>query len=168
MTSIRTRPLFKHTSPLPLGEIKNKLLIQLANKTTLEKGITGKVYQEHLSLDIIKSKQHFWSPHLNVNFEETDEGVILRGRYGPQPSLWTIFMFAYGALGILFLFISLYGFSQKALHQEAPILWSLPFIGAGIAFLWLSGQTGQKLGVEQTFILHHFLEDSIEEQIHIH
>ena len=168
MTSIRTRPRFKHTSSLSLSEVKSKLLINLARKSNQDKGITGKVYEEHLSLDIIKSKQHFWSPHLNVNFEVTDEGVILRGRYGPQPSIWTIFMFAYGALGILFIFIALYGLSQKALQQEAPILWSLPFIGSGIGILWLSGQTGQKLGVEQTFILHHFLEDALEEQIHIH
>ncbi|MCR9063406.1 MAG: hypothetical protein NXI00_05545 [Cytophagales bacterium] len=164
MTSIRTRPRFRLESSLRPEEIKNRLKEKLINHGE----ITGAFYDIHCSFDISISQRHFWSPHLNLNLEETETGTILRGRYGPAPTIWTVFMFAYGALGISFLFIALFGLSQMALKQASPILWALPVITVGIVTLWLIGQTGQKLGVEQTFRIHHFLEDAIGENIHVH
>lgn len=168
MTSIRTRPRFRKVSPQSAEELKRRIKTHLENFE--EKEIIGRVYEAHCSLDIGLKEHHFWSPHLNVNFDEDEEegGTVIRGRYGPAPTIWTVFMFAYGALGISFTFIALYGLSQLALKQSAVILWVLPFLFGGILTLWLFGQTGQKLGVEQTFRIHQFFEDAIGEKIHIH
>ncbi len=168
MTSIRTRPRFKITSKQSQPELKARI------KAHLEKhrgeGITGFVYDIHCTFDISLKDRHFWSPHLNVNFD-TDEDTletIIRGRYGPAPTIWTVFMFGYAALGLSFTFAALFGLSQLALHQSSSILWSLPVLLLAILTLWLVGQTGQKIGVEQTFRIHQFFEEAIGEKIHIH
>ncbi|KPM47215.1 hypothetical protein [Jiulongibacter sediminis] len=168
MTSIRTRPRFRTVSKQSAEELKQRIKIHLENYK--EEGIIGKVYDAHCSFDIGLKDHHFWSPHLNVNFDENEEegGTIIRGRYGPAPTIWTVFMFGYGALGISFTFAALYGLSELALKQEAAILWVLPFLLGGILTLWLSGQTGQKLGVEQTFRIHQFFEEAIGEKVHVH
>ena len=60
-----------------------------------------------------------------------------------------------------------FGYPKLSLDQEAPILWSLP-IFATIAFgMYLIAQFGQKIGVEQTFRLHHFFEETVGEKVHI-
>jgi hypothetical protein len=43
----------------------------------------------------------------------------------------------------------------------------LPFFLGGLAILYFVAQTGQKMGAEQTFQLHHFFEESIGETVHI-
>lgn len=130
-------------------------------------GIKGAFYSENFQLEIEKKDQHFWSPHLNVTFEEGKEGTILRGRYGPKPTIWTIFLFGYVGLGLLFFFAAMIGLVQLSLHQDAKILWVLPILLSLLAILYFASQTGQKLGVEQTFRIHHFLEDTLDEKIEI-
>lgn len=168
MTSIRTRPRFRISSRQSLDEIKQKIKSHL--DVHKGQGIIGQVFDIHCSFDIALKDRHFWSPHLNVNFDQDEETheTIIRGRYGPAPTIWTVFMFGYTALGVSFTFAALYGLSQMALHQEADILWVLPPLLVAILTLWFFGQTGQKLGVEQTFRIHQFFEEAIGEQVHIH
>lgn len=164
MTSIRNRPRFKQTNPKSSEEIKDKISARLKNNTH---GIKGGVFSEHFHLEIVKKEQHFWSPHLNVTLEKTDEGTILRGKYGPNPTIWAIFTFGYSSLGITFLFAAMAGLVKLSLHQENQILWALPILFLLITGLYVASQTGQKLGVEQTFRIHHFLEESLETKIEI-
>ncbi|MGR3812032.1 hypothetical protein [Jiulongibacter sp. NS-SX5] len=166
MTSIRTRPRFRHVSSVNLPTLK----FQLENYVNEhpDSGIVSRFYPDHCTFDISLKEHHFWSPHLNVNYDEDpEEGTILRGRYGPAPTIWTVFMFGYGAMGTALTFVSLYGLSKLALQQDATVLWSCPLLILGIMTLWIIGQTGQKLGVEQTFRIHHFLEEALGERIHI-
>ncbi|AWV98001.1 hypothetical protein [Arcticibacterium luteifluviistationis] len=164
MTSIRSRPRFKQKNPGSVEEIKNQISSKLKDNT---QGIKGGVFSEHFHLEIIKKEQHFWSPHLNVTLEKTDEGTILRGKYGPNPTIWAIFTFSYSSLGIAFLFTAMAGLVKLSLHQESQILWVLPILSLLILGLYIASQTGQKLGVEQTFRIHHFLEETLETRIEI-
>lgn len=167
MTSIRTRPRFRFISKQTENELKNSINNYLSEFP--KEGVNGKVFDDHCSFSISLSERHFWSPYLNVTFDSDEEegGTIIRGRYGPAPNIWTIFMFVYSTLGFSVIFIGLYGLSQLALNHSAGILWLLPFLLIGILILWLIGQTGQKIGVEQTFRIHQFFEKAIDEKIHI-
>jgi hypothetical protein len=78
-----------------------------------------------------------------------------------------MFMFGYSALGLIALFISIAGFSKMNLGIDAPILWALPVLAGLAIILYFIAQTGQKIGVEQTFIIHHFYEGAIGEKVHI-
>jgi hypothetical protein len=164
MTSFRVRPKFRKECPC-----KPKDLVERINKRleTQHDQVEGKVFLTHGLFRILPEHQHFWSPQLNVSFEETDDGTVLRGMYGPHPTVWAVFLFGYAILGLALFFTTIIGLVKYSLHIESQILWLLPFFLGGLAILYFVAQTGQKMGVEQTFQLHHFFEESIGETVHI-
>ena len=168
MTSFKLRPRFK----ILMEEAPERIVEVFQNRLdTPERDCEGYVIPgdiDHVILKIKKEELHYWSPQLDLSLEETEEGTLLRGLYGPNPNIWTMFMFGYLAIGILALFISIIGFSRVSLGMPAPILWVLPALGIAAFVLYMVGQFGQKLGVEQTFTLHHFVEESINKKIHVH
>ena len=62
-------------------------------KSTQSNFIISRV-DDHVFIRLPKHKQHFWSPqlHLEVN-ERTSESSVLHGLFGPNPTVWTLFMF---------------------------------------------------------------------------
>lgn len=167
MTSIRIRPRFQqHITNNP------KALIQLFEPyltTDEDDYIVSIIPENHVLIKIGASEHHFWSPQLWLTFEtESDNTTLLRGLYSPEPSVWTLFVFGYGILGILTLFISIIGFSQLNLDMPAPILWALPFLGLLALGIYITAQMGQKIGAQQTFQLHQFLETTLKQKISIH
>ncbi|MBT30662.1 MAG: hypothetical protein CMO01_13465 [Thalassobius sp.] len=165
MTSFRIRPRIKQISPLKSEEIQTRIHQAVANS----KGMcTTSVIPGYITLRVRPEDRHFWSPQLNLTFEETEEGeTIIRGLYGPNPQVWTMIFFGYATLGVAFFFILMYGMTQVTLGKEALILWILPVIAVLALVLYLISQFGQKLGVEQTFILHHVFEEAMGEHVRI-
>jgi hypothetical protein len=167
MTSVRIRPRFKakyRMKPEEVGELVRKHMAEL------DCGCSAKVLPGFIVLNVRKQEEHFWSPQLSLSFEvdeENEEFTIIRGLYGPNPTVWALFTYGYAALGILATFLGMYGFSQYTLGQNAAILWSLPVFAVLALVLYLVAQFGQKLGAEQMFTLHHFFEDSVGHRIHI-
>ncbi len=166
MTSIRIRPRFKATYNITPEQVEELVAEHLKEPDC---SCTAKIIPGFIVLRILPQEQHFWSPQLSLSFEKTEDGTgtEIRGLYGPNPTVWAIFMFGYAATAILALFLSFYGFSQYTLGQDAKILWSLPILALVAVILYFVAQFGQKLGVEQTFTLHHFFEESIGKRIHI-
>ena len=166
MTSIRIRPRFKDVYSVTPEEVEEHVRAHLKMPGC---PCTAKIIPGFIVLYILPKDQHFWSPQLSLSFEKDEESnkTIIRGLYGPNPTIWAIFTFGYGAISILALFLGFYGFSQYSLGHEAPVLWSLPVLGVAAVVLYLVAQFGQKLGVEQTFTLHHFFEQSVGHRIHI-
>lgn len=164
MTSFRVRPKFRKeciSKPKELVDRINKRLESQHDQ------IDGKVFLTHGLFRILPEHQHFWSPQLNVSFEETEDGTTLRGMYGPHPTVWAVFLFGYAILGLASFFIAIVGLVKYSLHIESSILWFLPFLLGGLVVLYFVAQAGQKMGVEQTFQLHHFFEEAIGEPVHI-
>lgn len=165
MISFRTRPKFKIVSDRSIKEIVH-LLADALQKTASP--VEGKVSYTHGMLRIKFEQQHFWSPQLSISFEETDSHkTIIRGMYGPHPNVWTIFMLSKFALGISLFFVAMLGLVNLYLKVDAAILWWVPILASGIIIVWAMGQVGQKIGEQQTFTLHHFFEEAINEQVHI-
>ncbi len=159
MTSFRIRPRFRMAVDLSAEEVKALFQERIAAP---DSPCEAAFFPEHIILRFALSDQHFWSPRLELALEEQESGgTLIRGLYGPSPQIWTFFMIAYGAIGTLALFIAIIGFSRLSLGMTAHILWVLLVLGGGALFLYLMSQTGQKLGADQTFTLHHFFEDVV-------
>lgn len=165
MTSFRVRPRFKQLSPFSKEELIQRLEEKVASCPTC---IEGKLMPTHGLLRIKPEDQHFWSPQLAISFESTPEGTIIRGMYGPHPTVWSLFVLGYALLGISFFFVALVGFARMSLALSYGIIWVLPVILLLYLVMYLLSQTGQKIGAEQTFLIHHFYEDAIGEKIAIH
>ncbi len=129
---------------------------------------TAAYFPEHVILRLPIEEQHLWSPQLELALEAKENGALIRGMYGPKPQVWTFFTIAYGAIGVLGLFIAIIGFSQLSLGMPAHVLWVLPVLAGAAVFLYMLSQTGQKLGAEQTFTLHHFFEETLNNKTPIY
>jgi len=164
MSSFRTRPRFKHLVKEEQANLEHRILDALKVdcppcETDYRPG--------YLNLKIPRDQQHFWSPQLALTFETTEEGTIVRGLYGPNPTVWAIFFFGYIAVGILSSVAGMWGLARWNLGMSHEILWVLPFLGAIGLALYIIGQLGQKIGAEQMFTLHHFYEDVVHDKISV-
>lgn len=165
MTSFRLRPRFRHFSQMPPEAVQSHLQAHLdaPHAPCVSQGVPGFVV-----LKIPEPDRHYWSPQLTLTLEPEGEGTLIRGLYGPNPTVWTMFMFAYIGIGTLALFVAIIGFSRVNLGLDAPILWALPILGGLALALYIVAQMGQKTGAEQTFRLHHFYEEALGAQVHVH
>ena len=163
MSSIRIRPRFKDELPYSLEDFKS--LIQKGIDDSDE--LTGLVSDNYCVLQIRPEERHYWSPRLTLSLDEPTEGnpLLVRGLYGPKPSVWAVFFMSYAALAVLALFVGVIGLSRMMLDQSASILWALPVMGAVALVLYLVAQAGQKVGAEQMFRIHHFYEALVKHRI---
>lgn len=158
MSSFRIRPRFEQIVPFSLEKAGEIIRTKLQSPEAPCKGL---VIPGYITLSVHDEEKHFWSPQLSLWMEEHPEGTLIQGLYGPNPSVWALFFYGYAALGILATFIGIIGFSQYSLGKNAAILWVLPVLLSLAIGLYIAAQMGQKLGAEQTYMLHHFYEDAI-------
>ncbi|MEM6262222.1 MAG: hypothetical protein AAGI38_06930 [Bacteroidota bacterium] len=165
MSSFRTRPRFQQVLPLTSDQISQRLQRRIQEEGAPFKGT---FIRDYVVLRVQEEDRHFWSPQLSLSMEEAEEGgTLIYGLYGPNPTIWVLMLFGYSVLGIFLMFGAIIGFAQMNLGKDAPILYALPIFIAGIIGLYMVGQTGQKLGAEQTFELKQFYEETIGERTHI-
>ncbi len=96
-----------------------------------------------------EDQRRVWSPHLSVQVEPTKEGSLLRGRFGPHPELWTLFMFLYTAVGFIATIGLMLGFVQWQSGMEPWGLWGFWLGVPGLAILYGVSATGQRLSAHQ-------------------
>ena len=152
----RVRIVTKNSPQVVLEQINEKLTDQKLN-------LQGQVVQEHAFIRIPEEKQHYWSPELHVWAREQDGETIIYGVMGPQPKIWTMFMFFYTAVLTLTFFGSSYGIIQQILDMDAPFLWSIPLGILGVLLVYGAAQYGQYRGKEQMQELRKFLDEAVKE-----
>ncbi len=96
-----------------------------------------------------EERRTFWSPHLSVQVEPTDGGSLLRGRFGPHPELWTLYMFLYTAVGFLATIGLMLGFVQWQSDMDPWGLWGVWLGVPGLAILYGVSVAGQRLSAHQ-------------------
>jgi len=162
MSSFRVRPRFKHMSGHKQEEIIAHMKELLGKKKELYTYIE---LPNQIIIKIPKKDRHFWSPQLALSFEDQDNGTIIRGLYGPDPSVWTVFFFSYSILFFLILLSSMIGLAQLYLDMPAMWLWGAPVCIVLLFIVYLVAQMGQKIGATQMFDLHHFYEGAMEDKV---
>lgn len=166
MSSFRIRPRFKEHIALSKESFKNKINDSLEDSTDL----VGLISEGYCVIKITTEDRHYWSPQLTITLDEElddEEHITVRGLYGPKPSVWAVFFMAYAALGVLAMFVGVFGLSQMMLEKPAPILWFIPVFAAIALVLYLVAQGGQKIGAEQMFRIHHFYESVMKHHVKI-
>ena len=160
MTAIEIRPRFKRISLQSQEEILKHLSSILKEP---DRSIKGYVVDHHVVLKIPHENQHYWSPQLSLEIESIPEkeGSLIRGLFGPKPSVWLMFLFFYAALGFISVVVMIIGFSQLNLGLSGRILWLLPILGFLVLMIYFTAKTGQRLGKDQMYELYHFLEENI-------
>lgn len=118
---------------------------------------------DHVFIRLPKYKQHFWSPqlHLEVNVIEP-ETSILRGLFGPNPNVWTMFMFLHFLVAGLFIAFGIWCYTNWTLNNPYGIQLGLTIMTVVIWFvLYFAGRFGRHQGKAEMHQLYGFMEKTL-------
>ena len=158
----RIRPRIHTETSISVDELSKAFKTNLSDK---KYGCEGKVVHGFATIYPPEEEQHFWSPQLTLSFEESDNGTLIRGLYGPQPTVWTMFVFFYTIVGFAILILGMLGYSYWTLDKPVTFLWAVPVFIALFLSLFLVAYFGQKLGQKQMTRLHRFLENCLGKDV---
>lgn len=159
----RIRPRIYTETDLSPEEVDQRIRTQLREERTLCSGESTKGYA---TICPPEEEQHFWSPQLTITLDKDENDITrVRGLYGPKPSVWTMFVFFYAAIGFAIMIISMIGLSYWSLGKPATLLWLVPALLLIFLSLYLVAYFGQRLGHKQMTNLHRFLERCLNKEI---
>lgn len=163
--NIEIRPRFKLISVYDKGYIIKKITSALPQQTE----VIGIVKGNHFFLGIENSKQHYWSPTMEVVVEkdfEDENKTSVRCLIGPRQTVWMMLMFFYIGIGVLAFFGGMYGLVKWNLGKETILIWAFPAAALLFGIIYLTSKYGQKKGRDQMLYLVSFLYHAIgDEQI---
>jgi len=154
------RPRFKFTVK---HDNESILKIFEETKNAQSNFIVSRV-DDHVFIKIPKERQHFWSPqlHLEINKNETDTTSTIYGLFGPNPTVWTMFMFFHFiAIGLFFGF-GIWTYTNWSLDNNYAIqLFMTLFMVVIWIALYFGGSIGKKSGMKEMHLLHQFMRDTL-------
>jgi len=164
INAIRSRPRFKVIAEMTAEEFSGKMNFHLKNR---KKVLGGYSNREISVIRLRQDKEKYWAPQLQIRVEENDEipgTVVIRGLFGPRPSVWTLFMFSYGAGGAILLTTGLYGWIELALGIGNFWVWTNLIGLLLIAGPYISSKIGQRIAKSHVDVLRVFIERVLVEE----
>lgn len=145
----------------------NNMLLKLFEdaKNTQSDFIVSRI-DDHVFIKIPKEKQHFWSPqlHLEINENATKNESIIYGLFGPNPTVWTLFMFFHFIAAGLFIGFGIWAYVNWNLGDDYAIQLFVTMLMVVLWFaLYFGGRLGKKAGYDEMHELHHFMRDTLRE-----
>ena len=119
---------------------------------------------DHVFIKIPKDKQHFWSPqlHLEINKKDDQSKSTIYGLFGPNPTVWTLFMFLHFLVACLFIGFGIWAYTNWSLGNDYSIQLFVTLLTIVIWFvLYFGGRIGKKTGMGEMHQLHHFMRDTL-------
>ncbi|UOY05047.1 GTP-binding protein [Muricauda sp. SCSIO 64092] len=106
---------------------------------------------EHVYIRFKKEKTTFWSPQLHLEISSfSPKKSTIHGVFGPNPTLWTFFMFLHFGVATTFIIMGIFAYSKHSLGHDIT-LW---LIGMGfLVVIWFTlyafGRLGKAKGKPQ-------------------
>jgi hypothetical protein len=99
---------------------------------------------DHVFIKFPKEKQHFWSPQLHLEINEVENNSsLLYGLFGPNPTVWTMFMFFHFLVACLFIGFGIWAYTNWSLGNNYSIQ---IFVTLMMIVLWFGLYFGGRLG----------------------
>lgn len=138
----------------------NETILQLFqdSKKTQTDFIISRI-DDHVFIKFPKNKQHFWSPQLHLEINEVDtNSCLLHGLFGPNPTVWTFFMFLHFLIGGLFIAFGIWAYSNWSLKM--PYMLQVSFMILMVIIwiaLYFAGSIGKASGKNEMVELQKFM-----------
>lgn len=147
------RPRFQ----LELSETKEVLLHNFEKSQRAP--FLVKRLDEHVFIKFNAKHNHFWSPQLHLEIVKVDEtNCKLCGVFGPNPTLWTFFMFLHFGVATLFIILGIWAYSNAALDRHYQLqLVLMAFMVVIWLLLYYIGRAGKHKGKPQMEELYRFV-----------
>lgn len=121
---------------------------------------------DHVFIKFNKEQIHFWSPqlHLEINDNEDKDGSKLYGLFGPNPTLWTFFIFVHFGVATLFIGLGVWAYSSASLNRPYGIQIGFMIFAVVLWFiLYAFGRAGRSKGKPQMHQLYDFMNKSLDQ-----
>lgn len=114
---------------------------------------------DHVFIKFPKEKQHFWSPQLHLEINKVDENSSqLHGLFGPNPTVWTLFMFLHFMVAGFFIAFGIWAYTNWSLKTTYAIQVSLMLLMVVIWIaLYFAGSIGKSSSKNEMHKLHSFM-----------
>ena len=152
------RPRFQEEVPAPAEELLSAFQAAEAPPFRLKR------VDDHVFIRFNQEESHFWSPQLQLEIvEENEQASKIYGLFGPNPTLWTFFMFLHFGVATLFVILGVWAYSSAALGKPYGVL-----VGGMVAMvviwfvLYASGRAGRARGKPQMNELHRFYRSVVQ------
>ena len=155
---LRLRPRFEAVAPCGPDEAARRLRAALARPGA---GFRGGVYGAHALVHVPAAEERVWSPFLSLDIYGRPGETRVRGLFGPKPSVWTLFVAAYGVCACVAFFAGGFGWAQWGLGQTPWALAGLPAAAAGALVVFGLAQYGRRRGQAQMAALRAFLDGAL-------
>ena len=118
----------------------------------------------HIFIRLPREEQLFWSPQLHLEISESSENTCtLHGFFGPNPTVWTMFIFFHVVVGTLFLADMIWLYSNFSLNNSISIQIGIAIgLVATWMLLYVAGSIGKKKGKPGMKELHGFMVETIK------
>ena len=115
----------------------------------MDSPIEGRIAGSHLMLVIPPANRHFWSPWLNIDVSTHTEGSSIHGRFSPNPSVWTGFMFGYISLISMSFFAAMFSIAMWMMDKPPKALLLIPIFACLAALMYWASIMGQRIAQSQ-------------------
>ena len=151
--SIALRPRFEVESKKSVEQILERAKIL---KSELKSDYQIKIIDEHLYFYFSKEKRKYYSPFLHLELEAEEGKTKVKGLFGPEQLLWTLFMFLHFIVAGLFLVFSMMAYTHWSLNQSIVLdVVVMTFMVVFWILLYVIARINREKGVPQM----HELED---------
>ncbi|QLG45961.1 GTP-binding protein [Costertonia aggregata] len=151
------RPRFK----LQLSGAKEPLLnvLKISERTPF----LVKRIDDHVFIKFNAEQSHFWSPQLHLEINETEDGnSVLYGLFGPNPTLWTFFIFIHFGIATVFIVLGIWAYSSAVLKKPFSLQMGLMVC---MVLIWIAlyifGRLGKHKGKPQMHKLYQFMLEAL-------
>ena len=159
--SAELRPRIKIFTHLKKNDILKKLSDEL---TDSRNHFTGWAKEGYALITLPDQEKRIWTPQLNLQIDDHEDGSEVRGVIGPGASVWTAFAFTFSILGFI-AFVSLFwGLSRLSLDYSADILFLVPVALIMIVGVYILARIGQQLSRDQVKELKNYIENVVDEK----
>ncbi|WP_205764347.1 GTP-binding protein [Arenibacter sp. 6A1] len=119
---------------------------------------------DHIFIKFDAQASHFWSPQLQLEILEKDKDhCLINGLFGPNPTLWTFFMFLHFGAVTLLIIIAIWAYTHHVLHKAIALQMGLfAFVLALWAGLYFFGLHGKRKGKPQVAELILFIKKTLK------
>ncbi|MFV0565628.1 MAG: GTP-binding protein [Flavobacteriaceae bacterium] len=115
---------------------------------------------DHVFIKFPKHKQHFWSPQLHLEINAINENTSeIHGLFGPNPTVWTFFMFLHFIVAGLFIGFGIWAYSNWRLNTSYTMqLWVVAFMLVLWFVLYFAGSIGKVSSKDDMLALKAFMD----------
>ena len=131
-------------------------------KTSQKEFIVSRI-DDNVYIKIPKREQHFWSPQLHLEIMEIEKDkCTVFGLFGPNPTVWTLFMFLHFIVAGLFLSFGIWAYSNWSLDNDFAIQLFIALMMIVVWFaLYFGGRIGKATGKRQMHLLNNFMNKTL-------